>query len=188
MISTLIEDYITKKYGCWRDYASYHCEMAGIPDESLDVLNEVLCNLLQKDSDKLEQLFNAKKNGNTELDFFVLRMIKLNVTSSTSPYQNKYKQFALIDQDVDFSRLEIEDLKEEYVDNNEVILNHFHQVRNAIELLDLAPLAKKVFEYRFFQDGNFADWRGEETPKQLYKVYNTVLSLVKKKIDGDTLF
>ena len=91
MASALVEKYIGRRYERWLDYAVYHCGLAGIPDEANDVLNEVLCSLLQKDDAKLQQLLSAKKNGCTELDFFVLKMIKLNVTSDTSPYRSKYR-------------------------------------------------------------------------------------------------
>lgn len=190
MASTLIENYITKRYERWLDYSNYHCEMAGMPDEASDVLNEVLCNLLQKDNAKLERLFQAKKNGYTELDFFVLRMIKLNATSDTSPYRNKYKPFIPTeDVDFDFSRVEIEDVREEVADKNTIILDRFHQVRDALESLDLAPSAKRVFEFRFFEDGNFNEWdEGSETLKQLYEIYNKVLTLVRKKINGESIF
>lgn len=189
MASTLIEKYITKRYERWLDYSNYHCELAGMPDEASDVLNEVLCDLLQKDNAKLEKLLQAKKNGYTELDFFVLRMIKLNATSDTSPYRNKYKPCMPVDNDTDCSRLEIEDVFEEVVDKNAIILDRFHQVRDALESLDLAPSAKRVFEFRFFEDGNFNEWdEGPETLKQLYEIYNKVLTLVKKKILGESLF
>lgn len=166
MASALVEKYIRRRYERWLDYAVYHCGLVGIPDEANDVLNEVLCSLLQKDDAKLQQLLSAKKNGCTELDFFVLKMIKLNVTSDTSPYRSKYRPMP-VDQNVDYSRLEIEDVKEESVDKNELLLSRFHQVRDVLQDLDLSPLARRVFEYRFFEDANFSDWPGKESLKQL---------------------
>lgn len=61
MASALVEKYIGRRYERWLDYAVYHCGLAGIPDEANDVLNEVLCSLLQKDDAKLQQLLSAKK-------------------------------------------------------------------------------------------------------------------------------
>ena len=63
MASALVEKYIGRRYERWLDYAVYHCGLASIPDEANDVLNEVLCSLLQKDDAKLQQLLSAKKNG-----------------------------------------------------------------------------------------------------------------------------
>ena len=53
MASALVEKYIGRRYERWLDYAVYHCGLAGIPDEANDVLNEVLCSLLQKDDANL---------------------------------------------------------------------------------------------------------------------------------------
>lgn len=187
MVSMRVEKYIGKRYERWLDYASYHCVLAGMPEEARDVLNEVLCSLLQKEQSRLEQLLSVKKNGYTELDFFVLKMIKLNATSDTSPYRSKYKPMP-VDENVDYARLEIEDIQEEIVDKNEQILERFHQVREALEDLDLTPLAKRVFEYRFFEDSNFSDWPGNESLKQLYETYNRVQELIRRKINGESIF
>lgn len=48
MASKAVNNYITKRYERWLDYSLYHCGLAGIPDEATDVLNEVICSLLQK--------------------------------------------------------------------------------------------------------------------------------------------
>lgn len=187
MASALIEKYINKRYNRWLDYSLYHCGLSGMSDEAMDVLNEVLCSLLQKDNAKLEKLLEAKRNGYTELDFFVLRMIKLNATSDTSPYRSKYKPLPA-DANVDYAKLDIEDVQEETTDRNEIILDRFHQVREILEELELTPIAKKVFEYRFFEDSNFSEWQGNETLKQLYEVYNKVQELIRKKISGESIF
>nr|DAQ41636.1 MAG TPA: hypothetical protein [Caudoviricetes sp.] len=187
VVSQIVEKYISKRYERWLDYASYHCGQVGIPEEACDVLNEVLCSLLQKDNCKLEQLLSIKKNGYTELDFFVLKMIKLNATSDTSPYRSKYKPMP-VDDNIDYSRLEIEDTQEEVVDKNELFLHRFHQVREALEALDLTPLAKRIFDFRFFEDANFSDWSGQESLKQLYETYNRVQELIRKKIAGESIF
>ena len=187
MASVLIEKYIAKRYSRWLDYSAYHCSLAGIPEDSYDVLNEVLCALLQKDSDKLEQLLGTKKDGYTELDFFVLRMIKLNATSETSPYRSKYKPIPS-DMNVDYSKLEIEDIHDDVPDKNSILLEKYNKVREALNGLDLNPKAKRIFEFRFFEDENFADWQGSESLKQLYEIYNRVQELIKKKIFGESIF
>lgn len=187
MASAAVNNYISKRYERWLDYSLYHCGLAGIPDEARDVLNEVICSLLQKDNKKLEQLLSLKKNSYTELDFFVLKMIKLNATSDTSPYRSKYKPMP-VDENVDYSRMEIEDIQEEVFDKSELLLECFHQVRKVLEDLDLTPFAKRVFEFRFFEDSNFSDWVGKESLKQLYETYNKVQELIRKKITGESIF
>ena len=187
MASAAVNNYISKRYERWLDYSLYHCGLAGIPDESIDVLNEVLCSLLQKKDCLLDKLLETKKNGYAELDFFVLRMIKLNASSPTSQYRSRYKPL-LADDNVDYTKLDIEDVPDELEDRNELVLYRLRQVREVFESLDLGQLATRVFEFRFFQDENFSDWEGPETLKQLYEIYNGVQELIRKKIDGSSLF
>ena len=122
MASKAVNNYITKRYERWLDYSLYHCGLAGIPDEATDVLNEVICSLLQKKNRLLDKLLETKKNGYTELDFFVLKMIKLNASSPTSQYRSRYKPLP-VDDNVDYSRLDIEDIPDESEDRNTEILN-----------------------------------------------------------------
>lgn len=187
MASAAVNNYISKRYERWLDYSLYHCGLAGIPDEAIDVLNEVLCSLLQKKDRLLDKLLETKKNGYAELDFFVLRMIKLNASSPTSQYRSRYKPLPS-DENVDYTKLDIEDVQEEPVDNNAILLDRIHQVRGVFENLDLSTLAARVFEFRFFQDSNFSEWKGPETLKQLYEIYNGVQELIRKKIAGESIF
>ncbi len=187
MISTSIEKYISKRYERWLDYAIYHCSLNDMKDEAMDVLNEVLLSLCRKNNDELKRMLESKKNGYTELDFFVLRMIKLNATSDTSPYRSKYKPMP-VDRNVDYTRIEIEDMQDAQEDTPTSIFNRFEEIREVIVELDLSPLARKIFEYRFFCDESFSDWEGPESLKQMYEVYNGVLELIKRKINGESIF
>ena len=187
MASEAVNNYITKRYERWLDYSLYHCGLAGTSDEATDVLNEVICSLLQKKSRLLDKLLETKRNGYTELDFFVLKMIKLNATSPTSPYRSKYRSLPS-DDNVDYTKLDIEDTKEEIVDKNELLLSRFHKVQAVLEELDLSPLARRIFEFRFLEDANFSDWPGKESLKQLYEIYNKVQELIRKKIVGESIF
>ena len=180
-----INNYIEKRYGRWLDYSTYHCTQAGIADESIDVLNEVIVALLQKEDCKLISLMNSKKCHYTELDFYVLRMIKLNIYSPTSPYQSKYRPMPSAN--IDIRRLNIEDIIESDEDTPARVLEQFEQVREAFESLNLSPKAKRIFEHKFFCDLPFSDWKGPETKKQLYETYSQVIQLIKAKIFKKTL-
>lgn len=182
-----INEYITKRYDRWLDYAEYHCSHAGIPDEANDVLNEVLCSLLTKDPTFIIRLLHSKKNGYTELDFFVLRMIKLNACSPTSPYQSRYKVIPT-DENVDYSRIELPDEDEEQFDRAGDILDKVHLVRNILDSINLSPLARRVFQYRFFEGGDFKEWPGKEDMRDLYEIYNKVQSFIRQKIQGESIF
>lgn len=182
-----INKYIQKRYDRWLDYASYHCSCAGIGDEAIDVLNEVLLDLLQKPEVKLIGLLHKRSEQYTELDYFVLRMIKLNATSPTSPYRHRYKPIP-VDANVDYSRLDVEDLSDEEYDRSADILEKTNQVREILFRLNLSEKARKVFEYRFFHGEMFCDWPGSESEKELFDTYYKVISLIKEKLNGKTLF
>lgn len=181
-----VKDYISKRYNRWFDYASFHCSQAGICDQANDILNEVMVSLLEKDSRKLERLLNTKKGQYRELDFFILRMIKLNVYSPTSPYQSKFKPIPA-NTDIDYRKLNIIDSDDEEIDRPAEILAQFNMVREIFDQLHLSNKAKQIFEHRFFNDLPFSEWEGPEGKKELYEIYNGVVRLIKKRISGGSL-
>lgn len=182
-----VRDYIEKRYQGFLDYSEYHCSCAGIADEAVDVLNEVLCNLLQKPSKKLNDLLSKQSGEYTQLDFYILRMIKLNITSPTSPYQHKYRSVQ-IDRNVDYSTLEIEDVDDDERDRAQEILDKVHIVRKVLEEIMISDKARQVFEYRFFHGEIFSQWPGPEKDKELYEIYNRVVKLIKEKLNEKMLF
>lgn len=186
-MSPEINKYIEKAYSRWLDYSKYHCSCAGIDDEATDVLNEALCDLLQKPEKRLLDLYGKKSGQYTELDFFVLRMIKLNATSPTSPYRHKYKPLP-VDGNIDYARLDIED--EEYSDYDRPgeILEKTQAVRKILDKLNLSDKAKRVFCFRFFEGEMFSDWPGLESEKELFDTYYKVVGLIKEKLNNKTLF
>lgn len=183
----VIDDYISKRYDRWLDYSSYWCTQAGIPDEAVDVLNEVLCDLLQKPEKQLLELYGKKSGQYRELDYFVLRMIKLNATSPTSPYRHRYKSLP-VDANVDYTRLDIED--EVYLDYDRPgeILLKIQAVRKILDELSLSDKARRIFSFRFFEGERFCDWPGKESEKELFDAYYKVVGLIKEKLNNKTLF
>ena len=65
MASEALNKYIKKRYDRWLDYAKYHCSLAGMSSEAIDVLNEVMCMLLQKPLEHLSRLMEAKQGKYT---------------------------------------------------------------------------------------------------------------------------
>lgn len=114
-------------------------------------------------------------------------MIKLNITSETSPYQFKYRHVS-IDLNTDIQFLEIIDEEEALTDRAGEVLKQMQKVRQALEELWFSEKAKEIFYYKFFLGEDFTDWPGEEDIKFLYESYNKVLELVKDKIKGNMLF
>lgn len=169
------------------DHATYHCSLKGIPDEAMDILNEVMVDLLKKDIRKLTALYNEQKDHYRGLDFYVLRMIKLNVYSPTSPYQSRYKK-ASEDLNFDFSRHYYNPEVEEDDDKPGKIMERFDLVRKVYESIYLSKQAKEVFEFKFFHGCSFSEWTGPESKKELYDIYNSIIDLIKQKIKGRSLF
>lgn len=176
---TEIENYITKRYERWLDYSSYHCGLAGIEDEAIDLLNEVMLMLLTKPHQELERLYQAKKGQYRELDFFVLRMIKLNATSTTAPYRNKNKPIPK-DSNTDYTKLDIIDEPDNDIDRAVLVLWHLRIVRFIFDRLELSEFDRAVFEFHFFQDGQFKDWPRIDTLKSLYSSYSYTRALIQR--------
>lgn len=70
-------------------------------------------------------------------------MIKLNASSPTSQYRSRYKPLP-VDDNVDYSRLDIEDISDESEDRNAEILDKLHIVRETFESLNLGTTATRV--------------------------------------------
>lgn len=187
MASEEINKYIEQRYDRWLDYSTYHCSQARMSGEEVDVLNEVLYMLLQKDSTVLDGLLSRKKGKYTELDFFILQMLKLNITSNTSPYRHRYKAIPK-DENADWQRLDLIDEKQDVSDKSDRILSMYNQARSVFDTLQLSDFARRVFSYRFFEDESFSDWPGDEDKKILYETYNKVVKLIKDRINNKILF
>lgn len=190
MKGEVINEYITKKYSQWLDYTQYHCSRHGMEDEAIDVLNEVLFMFLQKfqsDQDLIIKLYEKKKDNYRELDFFILKMIKLNVYSETSPYRYKYKSVP-VDRNVDFQILNMIDEPDEEIDDAGNILNQMHKIREVLDELHLSDKAKEIFSFKFFQGESLSDWKGKEDRKHVRHTYNQVLKLIKNKIKNNIIF
>ena len=175
-----INKYLEKRYERWLDYAKYHCSKTGCDDQANDILNEVMVSVLEKDECKINCLYNSKKGQYRELDFFILKMIKLNVYSPTSPYQNKYKN--VLFSEVELSRLNIPDEDYDEDDKPSRILSQFNQVREIFETLNLSDKAKRIFHHRFFMGLPFSEWNGNENKNDFYDTYNKIVDLIKMKL------
>lgn len=187
MATEEVKKYIEKRYYRFLDYAQYHCSCAGIGNDAYDVLNEVLCDVLQKPDELLAKLFNKKSGQYREIDYYILRMIKLNATSDTSPYRHKYKPIP-VDRNVEWQNIEIEDTDYNEIDRPNEILEKTNIIRKTLDDLYVSDMARDVFKWRFFLGEKFKDWPGPETEKELFDIYYKVVSEIKSKINNNTLF
>ena len=175
-----VKQYVTARYPRWEDFSKYTCEKAGIPDESIDVLNEVVIYLLKKDENNLIRMCRTKSNCGKymEIDILVLGMIRLNVFSPTSPYQHRYRRLP-VDREVNFQRLQVIDEPYEEIDKPRIILKQMRLVRWIFNGLDLTEFEKRVFNFRFFEGNTLnSEWPGPETARQKYETYQRVEGII----------
>jgi len=173
----VINLYITKRYQYWLDYATYHATLASLPGQGGDILNTVLESLLRKDPEYIKALYEKKKQGYTELDFFVLRMIKLNAHSPTSPYRHKTRTVPT-DANVDPWSLEIVESGESKVDKSEIILGQFSKIRKALDNLNIPKQDKDLFHWVFLADNPIRTFPGEGSYSRNCRRFNEVRNLV----------
>lgn len=187
MVKSSLNNYISKRYERWLDYARYHCQLRKMNGEEYDVLNEVLASVLQKDHDKLIRLLNTPKDGYTELDWFILATINRNITSPSSPWQQK-RVCRNVDWNVDYTRINKIDILEEEEDRSEIILNKMRKVRDVLDKLNLTEKAQKIFAFKFFDGEPLSSWKGSEDKAFVYSTYNQVEKMVKEELKGGLLF
>jgi hypothetical protein len=92
-MNPVISNYINFRYPNWHDYAKYIASQQHFEGWEDDLLNDVLIDLLKNPEERLLSLIEKKTrkivNGKptTELDKFVLTMLKINGTSKTAPFR-----------------------------------------------------------------------------------------------------
>jgi len=177
MASKKLDDHITKRYQHWLDYARYHASLASISDQAEDILNEVLVNILSKEESFLNDLLSKKSAGYTELDFYVLKAIKLNCHSPTSPYRHKTRN---VPQDCNITPwdLEVVDQAEDSQDPELIKLQKYQKAREILDGLDIPAREKEIFSWKFFEDNPLTRWPGPES----YSVARSIFLKVKRQM------
>lgn len=188
MAAKQIENYITKRYSRWLDYAEYHCTLQKLDDQANDVLDEVLLMLLKKPEKDLLALYEKKKEMKgieyTELDFYILRMLKLNITSPTAPYRHKTRS-TIIDNNADISSMEVIDEVDCSRDRSGKAVEQMRLVRETLEELPITPREKEVFEWNFFHGNPLSEWTGPESSSDLYETNNWIRLMLKRELTGE---
>lgn len=170
-----VKNYINTRYERYLDYSKYKCSLQGMEDESVDVLNTVLIDVLSKDEDYIKQLYERKKAQYRELDFFILKLIATYAVSDTAPYRHKTRNRLPIDSNTsDLSRLDLIDEPQSDRDQAGQTVYEMDLVRWIFERLALEDMERCVFEWKFFEGENFSDWPVPSEKKNLYNAFKTV--------------
>lgn len=90
-----------------------------------------------------------------------------------------------IPDDVDFSRLDLED--DEYIETDPTsrIIEQTNVIRQELKRLGIGPLGQKVFAFKFLDGNSLKDWPGSEDKKEIYKLYRKTMNLLKSKLNPD---
>lgn len=170
-----LNTFITTHYPQWVEYAAYHVRQSRLPIDPTEVVNDVLCTLLERDTAKLKRLMNARNKDGTELDFFVMRIIKISIHSPRSPF--RYQRGQHCTDRLEDSIRTIPVLAPEF-DQEDA----YQQVKRVLDGLQLSELSKRIFVWRLFEGRPFAEWPGAESQKFLYDTFNRILLIISAKI------
>ena len=178
-----IGNYISLRYERWLDYSRFKCSQAGLEGEEVDVLNTVLLDILQKDEKLLIDLYKKKRKRKgieyTELDFFILKTLELNITSVTAPYRAKRK--VIPRGDTDLRKLKIaEKIDTDEEDIPALMLKQFRLINWVLKGLDLTEPERRIFEFKYLLGNRLSssEWIGPESIKTRYATYHSVLSAI----------
>lgn len=161
------------------DYADYHASLAGLDQQGPDVLHEVIISIMEREPEMIKELYNKTKKGLRELDFYILRMIKLNCHSMTSPYRFRYKFPAteeIIQEDQEYT-VEIPD------DRSDLTVNRYNIIRDIVDSLDVEDIEKRIFNWKFFAGNTWKQWEGLESKDYLSKTYKKIMTMVRYRIE-----
>lgn len=76
-----LETYISRYYDDWLQCSRRWCSMLGIPQESYDLLADVLLSLCQKPEGQLQELLGHERDGDRKLFFYVRKTVRLQIFS-----------------------------------------------------------------------------------------------------------
>lgn len=174
--------FFKKNYTHWLEYAVYHCSKVGMEAQANDLLHEVLY-AIWTDYDRkfLDNLMHKKGKGGTELDFFILRITR-NIIYSTS--KSCKPQYLLSIEQLEFSRSISPDVfaYDPEEDPERIKQQKIDLIEEALEHLDIAPRKLAVFKFYYLEGRPLKEWQGTEAQKTLYKMKNDVVAKIKKYI------
>lgn len=183
-----IDNYITKAYERWLDYARFQCTRAGLQGQEVDVLNEVIIDIYEKkDIEFLENLLDQVKGEYTGLDAYVLRVIFRYAHMERANYRWKYCR-TNIDSNNDLNSL-AEHSEEDYdpteqEDTKELI--DPIQLNEIVMRSELSDFAKELFNWKINKRRKLKDWKGSETEKEVYHTYSKMIEYLLHRFDKPT--
>lgn len=169
-----IRKYIAERYPRWHEFVSYHAEQQKIADHASDILHEVLLSVILMPEHKTMRLFNAQGGDYRELDYFVLKMLRLNCISPTAPYRHKYRP---VNTDISITTTLERSLSggaeydDQQVDTAGRQFKQWELIRIIGECLELKPAERDLFTHVFMSGEKVASIEDENlTRKRRYEI------------------
>lgn len=180
-----VKKYISTRYQRYLDYADYHSSLAGLDQQGSDVLHEVIISVLEKDEQMVIDLYNAVKKQYRELDFYILRMVKLNCHSKTSPYRWRYRQPDLDDNLITSEIQELEQKVEQpEINRDELTCSRYEVIREVLDSMDhYTEAEKEIFRWKFFHGNTWRQYQGDVSKDNLQKIYKAILRDVIYRVE-----
>lgn len=176
-----IRNYISVRYKHWLEYSSFKCARQQMSEFAVELLDEVILNVLQKDDQYLMRLYQKKKivkgQNLTELDFFILKAIDVNAYSPTAPFRHQNRPIPT-NREVKVERIKIVEYEYIETDTPAELLKQTKLVRYVFNGLNLTVFERYTFESHFFLGDRFdeMDWHGEIKLK--YSLYRDVVTVI----------
>lgn len=145
-MNPILIQYVNRAYARLLDFSTYHCRKQGLVGEEVDVLNEAFIDLLKKDETYLLKMLSKRgKNGYTELDYYILKLIRTYTMSETAPYKHKYRSRTPKDENRDLSRLDLIDNEYDDATNESTIkAKRAAVLRHIIDNLPIDELERNI--------------------------------------------
>lgn len=167
-----LHDYVTGAYDRWVAYATRYIRRSRLPIDPIEVVNDVLCSLLERDADRLTQMMSRDAGRFTELDIFVMRVIKTSIYSPQSPFRYRFRRHGMCV--LSDNILATDDTPEwANIDGHEL-------AQQTLLKLNTSEIERRVFVWKFLEGNRISKWPGPERKINLYRAYNRI---VKKIID-----
>lgn len=199
MATDIINKYISETYSRLLDNCIFLCSkvyfMHGL---EYDLLNDSLADFpdrVERDDnfrEKVEGMLSRKNKNNefSELDNYILSIIKMNVYSKTARFRQKYGlevQEPGTYIDVDFQRLNIIDERDDNLEREQELQEKERRFKEACDIYGLSQRAQDIFRWKFIDRNPLSDYPYNGNKRKVYDIYNKTLQLVKDKIAGSLL-
>lgn len=176
MDNNKLYDYIENTYDRWVNYASHYIQRSKLPINPSEVVNDVLCTLLERDVKKLEHLLIQPAKGGTELDFFIMRIIKTSIYSPRSPFRYQRGQHCTCHLNGNVSAMES--------NLDSTATDIFSTAWIELTKMNVPEFEKKVFVWKFFDGNPISKWPGPESRRKLYHAYSRIFKQIVKAAKG----